>query len=390
MKKKEKDNAAYDVIDARDLALNLIVEKNTWLTKIRWLYTCFVFVFFVAYNLFTGHIYINYRPLILIPLLAILGNLMFIYTLRKNMKLPVKDRNYDSFSSLSSIQLDFDLVVISLLIFYSGGFDSPIIVLFIFYIMVSTFLIYHKKAFKNTLIAIILVVVIFLANYGLAISTRRLTEMFGFTAILLFTFFISVHLSRYLRRNEKSLHEFIARTGELSVTDSLTNLYNQAHFFLLLNLQLEKSRRYNQPFSLIIFDVDHFKVYNDTNGHIQGSEVLKRVAALMKKMFRASDILARYGGDEFVVLLSMSDKVGAYLAADRLREIIEKEHFPNREKQPLKKITLSLGIASYPEHGLTVDEILDNADKALYEAKKLGRNRAVIYEQGDHNLKKRK
>jgi diguanylate cyclase (GGDEF)-like protein len=139
---------------------------------------------------------------------------------------------------------------------------------------------------------------------------------------------------------------------------------------------------------LIIFDVDHFKVYNDTNGHIQGSEVLKQVAALMKKMFRASDILARYGGDEFIVLLSMSDKVGAYLAADRLREIIEKEPFPNREKQPLKKITLSLGIASFPEHGVTIDEILDNADKALYEAKRLGRNRAVIYEKERDNSKK--
>jgi diguanylate cyclase (GGDEF)-like protein len=304
------------------------------------------------------------------------------------MKLPAKERNYDTFSSLSSIQLDFDLVVISLLIFFSGGFDSPIIVLFIFYIMVSTFLIYHKKAFKNTLTAIILVVVIFLANHGLAISTKKLTEMLGFTAILLFTFFISAHLSRYLRENEKSLHEFITRTGELSVTDSLTNLYNQAHFFLLLNLQLEKSKRYNQPFALIIFDVDHFKVYNDTNGHIQGSDVLKRAAELMKKMFRASDILARYGGDEFIVLLSMSDKVGAYLAADRLREIIEKEPFPNREKQPLKKITLSLGIAAYPEHGTTVNEILDHADKALYEAKRLGRNRAVIYEAGNDNLRK--
>jgi diguanylate cyclase (GGDEF)-like protein len=384
-KKKENVNG---LIDAKTLALNLIIEKNTWLTKIRWLYTIFVLIFFFAYNHFSNGVYMNYRALILIPGLAILGNLLFIFTLRKNIKLPSKDKNYDTFSSIASIQLDFDLVVLSLLIFFSGGFESPITVLFIFYIMVATFLIYHKKAFKNTLIAVILVVVIFFANKGLVVSSGKLTEMIGFTVILLFAFFISAHLSKYLRKNEKLLHDFLEKTSELSVSDTLTGLYNQAHFFLLLNLQLEKAKRYDQVFSLLMFDVDHFKSYNDANGHIQGSEVLKRIGVLMKKVFRASDILARYGGDEFVVLLSRSDKVGAYLAADRLREAVEKEPFPAREKQPQGKITLSMGIASYPEHGTTLDELLDNSDKTLYMAKKAGRNRALIYDKKNESNKR--
>jgi diguanylate cyclase (GGDEF)-like protein len=317
----------------------------------------------------------------LIPALAVLGNLMFIFTLKRNVRLPEKDQDYESYSTLASIQLDFDLVVLSLLIFYSGGFESPITVLFIFYVMVATFLIYHKKAFKNTLIAVVLVVVIFFANEGLVITMQKLTEMIGFTLILFFAFFISAYFSKYLRENEKSLHEFIERTGTLSVTDRLTDLYNQAHFFLLFNLQLEKAKRYDSVFSILLFDVDHFKHYNDTNGHMQGSTALKRVGELMRKVFRASDILGRYGGDEFIVLLSRSDKVGAYLAADRLREIVEKEPFIAREKQPKGKVTLSLGIASYPEHGKTVDELLDKADQALYLAKKTGRNRAIIYDQ---------
>ncbi|MCK5055940.1 MAG: GGDEF domain-containing protein [Candidatus Aminicenantes bacterium] len=377
---KEKKENLNEVVDAKIMAIKLIIEKNSWLTKIRWLYTVFVLLFFYAYNYFSHISYINYRALILILALAVLGNLMFIFTLKRNTRLPEKEQDYDTYSTIASIQLDFDLVILSLLIFYSGGFESPITVLFIFYIMVATFLIYHKKAFKNTLIAVVLVVVIFFANKGLVITSQKLTEMIGFTLILFFAFFISAYFSKYLRKNEKSLHEFIELTGTLSVTDRLTNLYNQTHFFLLFNLQLEKAKRYDSIFSILLFDVDHFKNYNDTSGHMQGSEALKRVGELMKKMFRVSDILGRFGGDEFIVLLSRSDKVGTYLAADRLREIVEKEPFIARENQPSGKITLSMGIASYPEHGKTLEELLDKADQALYVAKKTGRNRVIIYD----------
>jgi diguanylate cyclase (GGDEF)-like protein len=161
----------------------------------------------------------------------------------------------------------------------------------------------------------------------------------------------------------------------------LTDLYNQSHFFLLFNLQLERSKRYNTPFSIIIFDVDHFKNYNDSNGHLAGSEALRKVGRLMKKVFRASDILAKYGGDEFVVILPNSDKIGAFLGAERIRETVENEHFDGGKTQPLGKVSLSLGIASYPEHGSTTEDILENADKALYFAKKTGRNKAVIYSE---------
>ena len=146
---KEKKENLNEVVDAKILAIKLIIEKNSWLTKIRWLYTGFVLLFFYAYYLFSGISAINYRALILIPALAVCGNLLFIFTLKRHIKLPQKEQDYESYSTLASIQLDFDLVILSLLIFFSGGFESPITVLFIFYVMVSTFLIYHKKAFKK-------------------------------------------------------------------------------------------------------------------------------------------------------------------------------------------------------------------------------------------------
>ncbi|MCU0288232.1 MAG: GGDEF domain-containing protein [Acidobacteria bacterium] len=122
-----------------------------------------------------------------------------------------------------------------------------------------------------------------------------------------------------------------------------------------------------------------FKNYNDCNGHIAGSEALKVVGELMQKVFRKGDILAKYGGDEFVIILPDSDRIGAFLGAERLREIVEHTVFEGGEKQPLGKITLSLGIASYPEHGITTPEILAKADKAMYTAKESGRNKTIIY-----------
>jgi diguanylate cyclase (GGDEF)-like protein len=365
--------------EPQKLATDLIIGKNRWLTRIRWFYTNFILIFFISYNYITGSVSIHYRDMALIVALSIIGNIIFTFALNRHVKLSLEDVNRETLSSLASIQLDFDLVILSLLVFLSGGIESPIIVLFIFYIMLSTFLIHHKKAFKNTVTAMILVVVIFFANEGLIISLKKLTTMIAFNVILLFAYLISAYLSRNLRENEKKLQELLEKFRELSVNDRLTDLYNQAHFFLLLNLQLERAKRYKNTFSIIIFDVDNFKDYNDTNGHIAGSEALRKVGRLMKKVFRSSDVLCRYGGDEYVVILPNSDHVGAFLGAERIRETVENEHFKGGEHQPLGKVTLSLGISSYPEHGTGTKDLLNKADKALYIAKNTGRNKTVIY-----------
>lgn len=208
-----------------------------------------------------------------------------------------------------------------------------------------------------------------------------LTELFGFNIILIFAYFISSFLSSNIGRSQFLLKELLKKTKELSITDDLTGLYNQAQFFTLLELELKRAERYGNNLSVIIFDVDNFKNYNDNNGHLKGSETLKKIGSLMKKVFRNGDILARYGGDEFIMILPSTDAVGAYLAAERIRESVEKAKFDGEEKQPLGKITITLGISTFPEHGKTSKEIIDNADKALYIAKESGRNRTVIYSE---------
>jgi diguanylate cyclase (GGDEF)-like protein len=101
----------------------------------------------------------------------------------------------------------------------------------------------------------------------------------------------------------------------------------------------------------------------------------------MRSKFRTSDLLAKYGGDEFVIILPQTDKVGAYLAAERLRESVEKHVFPGAETQPGKKLTISIGLATFPEHGQSSEQIVNCADKALYFAKESGRNRTHIYDE---------
>jgi diguanylate cyclase (GGDEF)-like protein len=369
------------VKDPKALAVELIVDKNTWLTKMRWIYSLFILLFFSAYNALSGVTAVKLRELGFVIGLSALGNVLFILALKRGMRFPSEKDDYRLYTKMVALQLDFDLVVLSLLVYFSGGFESPVRALFIFYIVIGTFLIHYRKAIRNTITASLLVAVLFLTKEGLIITSSRLTTLTAFIILLLFAFIISAYLSRNIRANEEKISSLLEHTRELSVTDGLTNLYNQTHFFLLLRLQMEKAKRYHTPFSVIMFDVDNFKNYNDHNGHLKGSEALQQVAESMRTVFRSSDVLAKYGGDEFCVVLPNSDKVGAFLAADRLREVVEEEPFDGEDHQPLGRITLSLGVSSYPEHGRTIEAILDCADKALYFAKESGRNKTFIYSE---------
>jgi diguanylate cyclase (GGDEF)-like protein len=121
-------------------------------------------------------------------------------------------------------------------------------------------------------------------------------------------------------------------------------------------------------------DIDFFKHYNDTHGHPRGDELLKSFSAILKKTIRDSDIASRYGGEEFVVILPETGGELAFTAAERVRKAIETKDFPGGETQPGGRVTVSMGVSSYTE-GISVDELLKSADKALYRAKGEGRNR---------------
>ncbi len=359
--------------------LDINLAKARWLIRIRWIYSFFILVFFIVHTFILNKIYINFPIFFFILFLSILGNAIFILYLKKNSALI--SGNLKLLAYLAAIQLAFDFMVLFLYVIFSGGFESPVLVLFIFYILVSTFVIHHKKALLYTIATVILITVIFFLDQGLVVSSPKLANLVTFDILLVFSFLISSFLSSNMKENEILLQRLFNQTRELSITDGLTFLYNQTYFFERLKQEIQQSKRYKYQLSVIILDVDDFKKYNDANGHIYGSKALKQIGSIMKAMFRSSDILARYGGDEFVAMLPHTDKVGAFLAADRLREIVEQESFGGEESLPRGKITISLGVTSFPDFGDSVEGVLSYADKALYHAKKLGRNRTILYSE---------
>jgi len=169
-----------------------------------------------------------------------------------------------------------------------------------------------------------------------------------------------------------------------SQSDSLTSLFNMRYFRRQLVEEFSRSQRYNHSLSLLMIDVDHFKSYNDRNGHPAGDIVLKEVSRILIRNVRGTDIVARYGGEEFVVLLPETPSDAAASVAEKIRKTVEEHHFPFRETQNGGRLTVSIGVGSFPDPRVTSDQdMVEAADKALYAAKKNGRNQVRIFSKGD-------
>ena len=173
-------------------------------------------------------------------------------------------------------------------------------------------------------------------------------------------------------RIQKALEH--ARTRRLASTDGLTGVYNQRTFQERLSQEIARAGRYSRPLSVLMIDVDHFKVYNDTYGHPQGDIVLQGLARLLQEMSRTSDTVARCGGEEFAIILPETDSVGAQTIAQRLCEQVERYPFQGQELMPGGTLTISIGVATHAAAG-SKETLLQAADTALYTAKREGRNR---------------
>jgi diguanylate cyclase (GGDEF)-like protein/PAS domain S-box-containing protein len=167
-----------------------------------------------------------------------------------------------------------------------------------------------------------------------------------------------------------------AKLRHMLTTDFLTGAYNRAHFFEIAERERLRSSRNHEPLAAIALDVDHFKRVNDTYGHVVGDMVLKRLSTVCKTVLRPTDTFARFGGEEFFVLLPSTDLAGAEAMAERLRAAIATT--PIEVEGGLLRITASLGCAPMANAAMSLTDFLAHADEALYEAKRLGRNRVVV------------
>jgi diguanylate cyclase (GGDEF)-like protein len=164
----------------------------------------------------------------------------------------------------------------------------------------------------------------------------------------------------------------------LAKTDGLTGLLNKRHLLGRLG-ELLSTEGGPRVVSLFLFDIDHFKHYNDTNGHLPGDELLKSLSALLKDSIRDGDLVGRYGGEEFMLVMPGAEKAVALRAADRLREKISETGFSYRENQPSGRVTVSGGVATWPQDSGAVEGLIQCADEALYHAKRSGRDRVFAF-----------
>jgi diguanylate cyclase (GGDEF)-like protein len=193
--------------------------------------------------------------------------------------------------------------------------------------------------------------------------------------VALSDYFINVH--RVFKTPVLVEAEQLALKEEAALLDELTGLYNRRFFNQMLSNQIGQSNRTGRPFALLVVDVDYFKEYNDLYGHAAGDQALKDLAQCMNGNARAGDYLARFGGDEFVLILTNTDRQAAVLAAERHRRAVAEHCFLGEEQLTTGCLTVSIGVAAYPEDGRNASELFQRADEALYHGKSK-RNRVNV------------
>ncbi len=188
-------------------------------------------------------------------------------------------------------------------------------------------------------------------------------------------------LEMKVEERTKMLDALNRKLKKQAITDGLTELYNHRYFYDKLEEELARAARYQREVVVLMADIDYFKVYNDKFGHLAGDKVLKGVANVIKNQCRKGDTVARYGGEEFSVIAPELPSSDAFEFANRIRKAVIDVDFKGETKLPDGNVTISIGVAFFPRDGKTSKELLENADVALYEAKKTGRNKAVLFKK---------
>ena len=259
------------------------------------------------------------------------------------------------------------IAFITWVLYHSGGIESPLVSLYLLTIVISALTLSTLSALLEVaLIAACYVFLWYAGSMESSTSNRGAGDFATQLAPMLLVAYITTMLSSDMRGA-------MSRIKAVSETDELTGIYNVRAFTALANHYHKQSVRYRQPYSIVMVDSDSLKKVNDGFGHEAGNQLLKLTVNCIQQGLRKPDVLARYGGDEFVLMLPQTGTKGAFTLAERVRKTIESTPLTTRGSKV--STTVSLGVATYPEHGKDLATVMNCADQALYSSKKGGRNR---------------
>jgi diguanylate cyclase (GGDEF)-like protein len=241
------------------------------------------------------------------------------------------------------------------------------------FVFLVTIITYRAKKPLLILLSAVGLILLFWGVCILLLTRNIRIDCFG-PAFMMALCYVGISVFKYFKLVLENIN---LRT--LAITDELTGLFTYRYFEVYLNNELERSKRYNLPLSLVIMDIDHFKKVNDTYGHETGNTVLRAIAEVFRKNSRKADLLFRYGGEEFCIILTHTLKGGGFSYAEKMRHKIEELRFTGEKNL---RVTSSFGIASFPEvNAQTIKDLINAADTALYKAKGSGRNCSVTFDQ---------
>jgi diguanylate cyclase (GGDEF)-like protein len=260
---------------------------------------------------------------------------------------------------------------ITWVVWFTGRMNSPLLNLYLLPIIASA-LIFGKLSTAIKVGAIIACFMFFAYDpkSKTLLSMPFWGELMAISAPMILVAYITTMLAADIRFA-------VDKIKQVSDTDELTGSYNMRAFSSMLQRSFRQAVRYGHALSVVMIDSDNLKQVNDKHGHESGNRLLQHLVRCIREQLRGSDVMARFGGDEFILLLPETNSKGALDVAERIRKAVESSRFDVRSGDT--NITVSLGIASYPEDGANLDVILDKADKAMYRSKQRGRNRVVAY-----------
>ncbi|MEO8628005.1 MAG: GGDEF domain-containing protein [Betaproteobacteria bacterium] len=260
-------------------------------------------------------------------------------------------------------------------VWYAGKMQSPLLNLYLLPIIASALILGRLM----TAVQMLAVGIAFMAlHYDAQIGGVLTISYWGALLARLAPVILVAYITTMLAADIRFALDKIKRVSD---TDALTGIYNMRAFTLILSRTFKQSMRYTHPLSVIMIDCDNLKAVNDTYGHEAGNRLLQHVVRCAAAQLRSSDILARFGGDEFIAMLPETSPASARAVAERIRRAVEAASADIHGTEV--KTSVSVGLAGYPDDGSDLDVIMDKADKAMYRAKQAGRNRVIATHERD-------